>query len=753
MRKIVLLMAVLCFGLYAEEWTLARNGKTDYVIVLPAEAPAVLKSAADELADHLFAVTGAVFPIITEQDATEGRPAFRIGGHTEEYTKQDETAILFQGKDIFLEGQMPRGPLYAVYHFLENYVGIRWWTPEECDIPRRPTLTVNAQDYRYAPSIWMREAHYESTNHNPRFAARLKVNGHFHQIPEELGGHWRIIGFCHTFGQILPERHYFEAHPDWFGMVDGKRQGYQLCLTNEEMKKEFIKKALELVRKNPEAGMISISQNDNAKPCECPACKAIDEEEGSPSGLLLRFCNDVAEAIEAEFPGFLINTLAYWYTRHPPKITRPRHNLVIELCDIESNFAQAQEDGPDNASFKEDLEKWSELAPRLYIWNYLANFVNYLLPQPNYRNIGKDLRYFVKMKTIGCFEQGDTYTNVGDFMRMRAWLVSHLLWNPDQDERALMLEFLNGYYGKAGSYLMEYLDFLCDTVEKRKFKLRCFLNNVYGWMDLEAMNEAIRLYARAEEAVKNEPLYASRVRRERIPLDVVCLRALPALIQKQRLVGGKLPLDIQEPLRLATEFVELTKECKFYREGVGFGTFATDMLDAVIWATTNELPKIPQICEGKDPNSWELFAVNGFELAGKGKWVDVVEEPSSLQGSVARLKGNTNQWAVQQRLFHFPYRDGKWRIVFRARLNADAKTGTAFRYGVYDNSGRNSLLEGRVDVDQFAGKEGEFVQFISEPFSMGALPFIWISPPHRPLAEVNSIDFDAILLIRDGFSL
>ena len=581
MKRVLSLFLVFSCGLFAAETFLAREGKTNYVIVLPAEAPAVLKSAANELADNLAAVTGAVFPIITEKDATDGRPAFRIGGHAEEYTKHDETAILFQGKDILFEGQMPRGPLYAVYHFLENYVGIRWWTPEETDIPRRPTLSVEAKDYRYAPSIWMREAHYESTNHNPQFAAHMKVNGHFHQIPEELGGHWWIIGFCHTFGQILPGRDYFDEHPDWYGVWEGKRQPHQLCLTNEEMKKVFIQKALEMVRKNPEAGMISISQNDNGCPCQCPACKAIEEEEGSPSGPILRFCNDVAAAIEAEFPGFLINTLAYWYSRKPPKNTRPRHNVVIELCDIESNFAQSQEDGPSNASFKEDMEKWSGIAPRLYVWNYLANFTNYLLPHPNYRNIGKDLRYFVKMKTIGCFEQGDTYTNVGDFMRMRTWVVSHLLWNPDLDERALMQEFLNGYYGKAGPYLMEYLDFLCDTVEKKEFNLRCFLDKVDGWMDLDAMNEAIRLYAKAEDAVRDEPLYACRVRRERVPLDVACLRALPPLIEKQRAEGGELGLNIEDPLRLATEFVELTKDCKFYRESTAFGTFATDMFDAV----------------------------------------------------------------------------------------------------------------------------------------------------------------------------
>ncbi len=92
----------------------------------------------------------------------------------------------------------------------------------------------------------------------------------------------------------------------------------QLCLTNEEMRRELVKNLQERLRANPEATIASVSQNDCFNNCQCPSCRAVDEEEGSPAGSLLRFVNAVAADIEHEFPNVAIDTLAYQYTRKPP---------------------------------------------------------------------------------------------------------------------------------------------------------------------------------------------------------------------------------------------------------------------------------------------------------------------------------------------------------------------------------------------------------------------------------------------------
>jgi hypothetical protein len=125
------------------------------------------------------------------------------------------------------------------------------------------------------------------------------LNGQHNAIPPELGGHYTLIGWCHTSFELIPPGQYFAQHPEWFAQVKGRRQTEsQLCLSNAAMRKELIGHALRKVRKNPEAGMISISQNDTHGACECDACARMVAEEGSQAGPWVRLCNEAADAIK-----------------------------------------------------------------------------------------------------------------------------------------------------------------------------------------------------------------------------------------------------------------------------------------------------------------------------------------------------------------------------------------------------------------------------------------------------------------------
>jgi len=82
--------------------------------------------------------------------------------------------------------------------------------------------------------------------------------------------------------------------------------------------------AIERLRKASDPTIISVSQNDNSRNCQCENCRAVEKKEGSPAGLLIHFVNRVAEDIEKEFPDVLVETLAYQYTRKPPRFARRR---------------------------------------------------------------------------------------------------------------------------------------------------------------------------------------------------------------------------------------------------------------------------------------------------------------------------------------------------------------------------------------------------------------------------------------------
>ena len=74
----------------------------------------------------------------------------------------------------------------------------------------------------------------------------------------------------------------------------------------------------------------------------------------------------------------------------------------------------------------------------------------------------------------GVFEEG-AYAGPGaEMAELRAWVLAQLLWNPQQDDRALIKEFLRGYYGKrAGDLIERYLELMHDA--SQGFYLRCYV--------------------------------------------------------------------------------------------------------------------------------------------------------------------------------------------------------------------------------------------------------------------------------------
>ena len=313
-------------------------------------------------------------------------------------------------------------------------------------------------------------------------------------------------------------------------MINGKRthERAQLCLTNREMEAELVRNALKCLREDPGADFIQISQNDHAGRCECPDCLAVEAEEGgAASGPMIRFVNRVAEAIEKEFPNVKVDTFAYTYTRKAPAKTRPRHNVTVRLCDIESDFARPLADSKFNTSFMEDLAAWSRVAAgRLYIWDYVTNFSAYMLPHPNYDVLAPNVRTFVEHGAIGLFEQGDVYCDAGEFADYRTWLLSHLMWDPSRDAGELRREFLDGYYGRAGGKIGQYMELIAGSAAASPYRMRCYRDNTATWIPTPVLAEACRLMEAAlAEACAQDTAegcahgYATRVRRQKLGID------------------------------------------------------------------------------------------------------------------------------------------------------------------------------------------------------------------------------------------
>lgn len=563
---------------------LADKGVANYVIVMPDEPTPVEITAAEELKDHLDQITGADFVILKEGDTNGASPQIIVGDVARIRTILPELNIQSLpydgivretiGEDIILVGHPVRGTLYAVNTFLEEACDVRWWTSTETTIPFREKLVVTPQHLVYAPALIYRESFYKDGVEN-LFCARMKCNGDFSRTTKKYGGHHHYLPFVHSFNYYLPREKYFAFHPEWYSKVGEERVNHpytQLCLTNRAMQKEFISNVIDSLHLHPEAGFVSISQNDSDadfRYCRCDSCSAVAEEEGSQAGPIIRFVNEVAETIEKEFPEIWVETIAYQYSVPPPKLVKPRDNVIIRIC-THGNYAIPLNEGEENRATREAIEGWSLIADNLYIWNYVTNFLSYLMPHPNLYSLDEDIRFFVRNNAIGLFEQGDFYCSAGDFVYLRNYLIAHLMWNPDLDAEIIIDEFLTGYYGApAAPYLRNYWDLLCRAAVDSKVHLTMVRPSTADWLEVPVYAQAASEMQKALEVTEDET-FRDRIRREQIPLHFVLLSEYPRFKTFEKEHGSS-PITLPDPEKSLKAFISLLNEFKVTMVREDFG--------------------------------------------------------------------------------------------------------------------------------------------------------------------------------------
>jgi hypothetical protein len=569
MRLFLLTVLVSAMGSWANAgaaMVLARDGKARATIVTAAKPTLPEQTAAKEVSHYLKQVTGGDFAIVKEGTKRVAGIALLVGA-TEAARGQDlEPKTLgreewvvrsISPSRIVLVGGRPRGTLYAAYHFLEDVVGVHWWSPWEEHVPKRPTLKIGDLDLRGQPRFRYRDIYMCYGHDRGRFAARNRLNRDGDAgIAPEFGGEedYGPPYHVHTFYSYIPPDRYFDAHPEWFAMVGGKRQAHrkQLCLTNPELRRvmteklrAYIEQARARARKQGTVAprVFSISQNDWGGFCRCPTCAALAEREGSQAGPLLDFLNAIADGIEEDYPEVFISTLAYFKTQEPPKSIRPRGSIIIRLCDTGSNFIRPITHA-DNTAFRETVEAWAKVAKNLRIWDYAVTYAPYYgLPLPTVDTYAPDYRFYAEHNVTGVFTEHE-YPILADLRDLKVWMMIKLLEDPSRDYDALLRTFTDSFYGRAGKTVRQYLRSLEAASEKKPSHLSMGASpRQYRYLDLAFIRAARGLFDQAEEAVAEDEVRLRRVRHARLPLDRATLVLYPHLV-KEWVRGGGRPQDM-----------------------------------------------------------------------------------------------------------------------------------------------------------------------------------------------------------------
>ncbi|MBN1387993.1 MAG: DUF4838 domain-containing protein [Bacteroidales bacterium] len=494
---------------------IVSDSVSDYQILIPAQADSVLTHAATELQEYLEKISGVKIPVLTAEKREEEMHKIFIGDYPESESYNPHMIFYrVNGDDLIIGGGSPKSVLYSVYTFLENELGCKWLSPYVEIMPESDEITVSSKlNYEYTPDIETRTVHSELFYENHAFADKLKVTYEAFPgyVPEAR---------VHTFHRFMPGSSFFDSHPEYYALRDGKRLTTQLCLSNPDVLRIVTDSVAAYFERHPEADIISVSQDDNTLHCQCEECMAINKEEGSASGSMIRFVNKVAE----KFPGKIISTLAYQYTRKPCK-TKPADNVLVTLCSIECDRSKPIEEGC--TDFAEDLKGWKLLTDNIRIWDYTTQFTNFLAPFPNIHTLGPNIRFFRDNNAKWIFEQHSH--NPSELFELRSYLTAKLLWNPESETDKLIHEFTEAYYEKAGKYIKEYIDIIHAEIQK----VPDFFLFLYGdpsqgfdsFLSPEMLRKYDELFNKAEQLVTVSPDVLKRVKTARLSTHYAALEA------------------------------------------------------------------------------------------------------------------------------------------------------------------------------------------------------------------------------------
>ncbi len=478
---------------------ISENGFHKSVAVYGQNADSVDKMAVSEFALFMRLCAKKDYPTSPTLPNTEQSVVF-IGADNEhakavgfnvprERFSDDTVYICVKGKYAVLDGGK-RGKLYAVYEFLERFLGVRFYAPDRYKTPTHENLAIEDQEIIFTPPIPYRRLYSYDVRWNKEYCARIRCNTASFPFELENYGNGQVWASpsCHsTFRRLLnpydPE-YGFDKHPEYFSFNKSKNArvasltnpngGWtwgegEVCWTNPEVIELLTERIKEWILEQPTAEIFSITQNDWDGHCECPVCEKIaikHGENGEPrySAPIVYALNKIAKNIKewqkteerVKDRSIYLETFAYKYGTLPPVGMELEDNIVVRLCSHEACFYHKlrDENCVVNRQFVKAFEGWGKIAKQLYIWDYANNHCFHNAYNTLFPVIADNIRYYSKYKILGIFEEFQGYGRIGPWFFVRQYLYGKLLWNPQMDFETEYKEAFEFFYGNCAEEMM-----------------------------------------------------------------------------------------------------------------------------------------------------------------------------------------------------------------------------------------------------------------------------------------------------------
>ena len=463
---------------------LVENGKSDYKIVVPENADAIISFAATEMQNFIKDSTGVTLPVTGDSGLEFDVSARYISiGQTEIYQcsgltlekSMGDTGYFMKrfGNTLVIVAKNSNGSLSAVYDFLNYEIGLEVYATNELAYESKTTVPLLDYDIRFVPVLDRRKILAEAFDASDVYTKRMRLWSWFGL------GEW--ITFAHTtVSTFLPKDRYYDAHPDWYS-----ESGTQVCYSNSDMRAAMEESIKSYIKQNDNGFYVMIGHEDDKFMCGCDKCVAERELMGGYGGQELNFTNKVAEElapwIEENYPGREIYFVffAYQTSEEPPAVYDEstgkwspvwkdfsvNQNVKVMIAPVYTDFAQNLT-SEENAAYYKNMKGWSEIFKQagvndgLVFWTYSTAAVSYFATINNFGVSGEHYRTLADLGAVYVMDQNTADSNLPMLEQLKLYTMSKMMYRSDYDYNELVDDFINHYYGVASEEMTEYYELI-----------------------------------------------------------------------------------------------------------------------------------------------------------------------------------------------------------------------------------------------------------------------------------------------------
>lgn len=550
--SLLLISFFLLLPLKAAPLVLAENGNIRGKVILGKDSAREERFAKEFLEKYLKKISGG-------KSMGEGKPQIPIylaaltgksgtllptdmAGGLKKNGHPEAFYIRITPRQIHIGANTPQGVLYGVFTFVEKYLGVRWFHAgkdgEHC--PRMSTIKLSPCNDLQSPAFTRRSSggwhgsvkpwdigEYQIWQIRNKMQVRTPEMNlkKVEKIDERLFGNLkREYGNHMTFVQSVPDR-LFKTHPEYFPLQKGKRtlaKRSQRCLSNPAVQKLVLDYG---IRKGKEGSLFGVGFHDSIHTwCECANCIKMGTYKGkySLSTIAHRFVSEMTKKILAVCPDAGgQRALIYANFRdlpEDPSITYDKRVMVL-YCSHGRCYVHPL-DSPEtscNKKFLREIKAWKKRCPYMGIYDYYAYSVSPYCPLEFV--LAKDLKYYYHKLGLRAFYDDNTNRKlpITESNWQFHYVLSKLLWDPDQDIDRLMDETYSIYYGKGADIMKKYHAMRRHLWERIPGHVGyCISTGRYRYClpDDKTGVIMLTLLRNALEKVKGDPIFVSRIRRD-----------------------------------------------------------------------------------------------------------------------------------------------------------------------------------------------------------------------------------------------